>query len=61
VTRAVFADATPLMAAQYDCAAAAIVPGLVIHHGPAGAEWVARVANAEATLVFQTRVSAAML
>jgi D-3-phosphoglycerate dehydrogenase len=61
VTRAVFADATPLMAAQYDAAAAALLPELVIHHGPAMADWAARLAGADAALVFQTRVSAAML
>lgn len=61
MNRAVLADASPLLAGLYDRAAQAILPGLLVHVGAATETWAARVAGAEAAMVFQTRVTAAML
>jgi D-3-phosphoglycerate dehydrogenase len=60
--RAVFLDASPFMASCYDEALRAAFPGLVVHEGrPDDAAFVERASRAEALLVFQTKMTDAMM
>jgi D-3-phosphoglycerate dehydrogenase len=60
--RVVFLDASPVMASCLDAELHALAPGLLVHEGrPDEAAFAARAADAEALLVFQTKITDAML